>query len=198
MTIAILALQGAFAEHAQMLQSLGIDSLLIRNLEDWQQYIDHNKNNPQGLIIPGGESTAMTRIIRDEGLYEPIRQAILNGLPVFGTCAGLIMLDPQHLNTMDIQVRRNAYGRQLGSFNHLATIADIAETDPFPMTFIRAPYIESVGPEVSILAQVDSHIVAARQGNQLVCAFHPELTSDTRFHHFFVQEMVIGRKKKAC
>jgi 5'-phosphate synthase pdxT subunit len=183
MTIAILALQGAFAEHAQMLEALHIDSVQIRNLEDWDNYIQQNPQH-QGLIIPGGESTAMTRIIRDEGLYEPIRQAILAGMPVLGTCAGLIMLDPQHLNTMDITVRRNAYGRQLGSFNHIADIKGIGKD--FPMTFIRAPYIEAVGPSVELLAEVDGHIVAARQGNQLVCAFHPELTSDTRVHEFFL------------
>lgn len=183
MTIAILALQGAFAEHADTLTQLGVGSVLIRNLADWERYIIDNPDS-QGLIIPGGESTAMTRIIRDEGLYEPIRQAILAGLPVLGTCAGLIMLDPQHLNTMDITVRRNAYGRQLGSFNHVADIKSIGKD--FPMTFIRAPYIETVGPGVEVLAEVDGHIVAARQGNQLVCAFHPELTSDTRVHEFFL------------
>ncbi len=177
MKIAILALQGAFAEHQQMLNRLGIESFLVRNLEDW--------NCPKdGLIIPGGESTAMMKIMNDEGLTLPIRDAILNGLPVFGTCAGLIMLDKEHLATMDITAHRNAYGRQLGSFNHLQDVANIG-TD-IPMTFIRAPYISSAGESVSILATVEGRIVAAQQGAQLACAFHPELTSDTRFHEYFL------------
>lgn len=176
MRIAILALQGAFVEHQQMLSKLGIDSFLVRNLNDWSQPKD-------ALIIPGGESTAMTRIIKDEELYEPVRAAILSGLPVFGTCAGLIMLDGDHLNTMDIKVKRNAYGRQLGSFETTDTFEGIGEV---PMTFIRAPYIESVGEKAKILSVVDNHIVAARQDKQLVCAFHPELTGDTRIHQYFI------------
>lgn len=176
MRIAILALQGAFVEHQQMLSKLGIDSFLVRNLNDWSQPKD-------ALIIPGGESTAMTRIIKDEELYEPVRAAISAGLPVFGTCAGLIMLDGDHLNTMDIKVKRNAYGRQLGSFETTDTFEGIGEV---PMTFIRAPYIESVGEKAKILSVVDNHIVAARQDKQLVCAFHPELTEDTRIHQYFI------------
>lgn len=179
MRVAVLALQGAFAEHQQMLRKLGVESFLVRNLDDWQQSKD-------GLIIPGGESTAMTRIIRDESLFEPIRQAILDGLPVFGTCAGLIMLDGQHLATMDITVKRNAYGRQLGSFRTIAPFLGIGEV---PMTFIRAPYIEQVGEGVEVLAEVDGHIVAARQGRQLVTAFHPELDEDLRIHQLFLSSL---------
>lgn len=188
MNIAILALQGAFAEHQQMLHGLGVDSVLIRNLQDWQEYL--SQSSPQrdmkgaGLIIPGGESTTMTRIIKDEGLYEPIREAILGGLPVFGTCAGLIMLDGEHLGTMDIKVKRNAYGRQLGSFHASEQFADLGVV---PMTFIRAPYIEEVGTKAEVLSVVDGHIVAARQGNQLVTAFHPELDEDTRIHEYFIR-----------
>ena len=189
MTIAILALQGAFAEHQQMLGRLGVDSVQIRKLSDWQEYAAAtNADGGKGaLIIPGGESTAMQKIIRDEELFEPVRKAILQGMPVFGTCAGLIMLDAEHLATMDIKVRRNAYGRQLGSFH---------ATDPFkgigtvPMTFIRAPYIESVGEGVEVLSVVDGNIVAARQGKQLVTAFHPELDDDLRIHQYFLKEMV--------
>lgn len=176
MRIAILALQGAFAEHQQMLQSIGIDSFLVRNIDDWQQEKD-------GLIIPGGESTAMMRIIHDEGLFSPVRDAIVAGLPVFGTCAGLIMLDKEHLDTMDITVKRNAYGRQLGSFH---TVHDMKGIGEIPMTFIRAPYITATGDGVEVLAEVDGHIVAARQGSQIVTAFHPELTDDTRVHELFV------------
>lgn len=180
MRIAILALQGAFAEHEQMLSRLGVESFLVRKLADWDQPKD-------GLIIPGGESTAMMRIIRDLGLYEPVKRDIEAGLPVFGTCAGLIMLDGAHLATMDIKVRRNAYGRQLGSFVTKAEMAHIGETE---MVFIRAPYIEEVGEGVEVLSTVDGHIVAARQGKQLVTAFHPELTDDTSIHQYFVGEVI--------
>ena len=174
--VAVLALQGAFAEHQQMLRRLGIESYLVRNLADWQRPKD-------ALILPGGESTAMMRILRDEGLFDPIREAILGGLPVFGTCAGLILLDRDHLNTMDIRVRRNAYGRQLGSFHAEAEFRGIGSV---PMTFIRAPYIEETGPEVEVLSVVDGHIIAARQGRQLVTAFHPELDDDSRIHQYFL------------
>lgn len=176
MTIAILALQGAFAEHQQMLSLLGVDTFLIRNLADWQRPKD-------ALIIPGGESTAMMRIMHDEALFQPIRQAILDGLPVMGTCAGLILLDDQHLQVMDIRVRRNAYGRQLGSHQVTAPVTGLG---PVPMVFIRAPYIEAVGPDVEVLATVDGHMVAARQRHMLVTAFHPELTDDTRLHQLFL------------
>ena len=186
--IAILALQGAFAEHEQMLQGLGVETVLVRNLEDWNKalHIGRDGGGLCGLVIPGGESTAMMRIMRDEGLFEPIREAILDGLPVFGTCAGLIMLDDGHLGTMDIRVRRNAYGRQLGSFNAVGEFKGVGKV---PMTFIRAPYIESAGDGVEVLSVVDGHIVAARQGNQLVTAFHPELDSDSRIHEYFLSMM---------
>lgn len=188
MKIAVLALQGAFAEHQQMLQKLGADSMLIRNLADWQTYMtDPNTAGRRGLIIPGGESTAMTRIINDEELFLPVKRAIESGLPVFGTCAGLIMLDGNHLGTMDITVLRNAYGRQLGSFHTVAPVQlGDAEPRPLPMTFIRAPYIESVGEGVQVLSVVDGHIVAAQQGKQLVTAFHPELDDDTSIHEHFL------------
>lgn len=179
MRVAILALQGAFVEHEQMLKRLGVETILIR--EHWEE--------ASGLIIPGGESTAMMRIMRDEGLFEPIRQAILEGLPVLGTCAGLIMLDRNHLNVMDIKAKRNAYGRQLGSFNTEEEFQGIGRVS---MTFIRAPYIEEAGPEVEILASVDGKAVAARQKNMLVTAFHPELTEDTRIHEMFLK-MVTSR-----
>lgn len=176
MTIAILALQGAFAEHRQMLAQLGVETFLVRNLSDWQ----HPK---EALIIPGGESTTMMRLVADLGLLGPIKEAIVAGLPVFGTCAGLIMLDDKHLDTMDIVVKRNAYGRQLGSFVAHDTFKGIGVID---MVFIRAPYIEKVGQGVDVLATVDGHIVAARQGCQLVTAFHPELGSDTSVHRYFI------------
>ena len=181
-TIAVLALQGAFIEHEKMLRSIGVDSFEVRQLADWQRPKD-------GLIIPGGESTVQLKLLRDLGLLIPIREAIESGLPVFGTCAGLILLaktvegeDFDRLSTMDIDVRRNAYGRQLGSFS---TEADFRGIGRVPMTFIRAPYINKVYGRAESLATVDGHIVAARQHNQLVTAFHPELNCDTRIHEFF-------------
>ena len=176
--IAILALQGAFAEHEQMLHRLGAETFLVRQLNDW------NNQHKDGLIIPGGESTTQGKLLHDLGLFEPVRQAIADGLPVFGTCAGLILLSPMHLGTMDIDVRRNAYGRQLGSFFTVHPMEEVG-TD-IPMTFIRAPYINNVSGTCKVLAEVDSHIVAARQGKQLVTAFHPELNDDTRVHQYFL------------
>ena len=176
MKIAILALQGAFEEHQQMLHSIGVDTFLVRNLNDWQEEKD-------GLILPGGESTAMMRIMNDEGLFEPLRSAIISGLPVFGTCAGLILLDNLHLNTININAKVNAYGRQLGSFHCLSEFDGLGVV---PMTFIRAPYIAKAGEGVSVLATVNGNIVAARQENQLVTAFHPELDTDTKIHEMFV------------
>ncbi|MCQ2374675.1 MAG: pyridoxal 5'-phosphate synthase glutaminase subunit PdxT [Salinivirgaceae bacterium] len=183
MSIAILALQGAFEEHAQMLQKISVDSVFIRNLADWQAYISATDGN-RALIIPGGESTAMMRIIRDENLFEPIREAIISGLPVFGTCAGMIMLDDLHLNVMDIHAKRNAYGRQLGSFS---TDHEVEGIGRIPMTFIRAPYIESIGPDAKVLSVLDGNIICAQQGKMLVCSFHPELTQDERMHRYFVE-----------
>lgn len=184
MKIAIMALQGAFAEHEQMLRKLGVETFLVRNLSDWQQPKD-------GLVLPGGESTAMLRIMKDEGLFQPVRQAIEEGLPVFGTCAGMILLakavegeERERLATMDITVRRNAYGRQLGSFYTAASVEGLG--DGVPMTFIRAPYITEAGTGVEVLAVVDGNKVAARQGHQLVCSFHPELNDDLRFHQYFL------------
>ncbi len=176
MKIAVLALQGAFAEHEQMLRCLDVDCFQVRSLNDWNQPKD-------GLIIPGGESTAMLRIMRDEGLFEPMQKEILAGLPVFGTCAGLIMLDKEHLGTMDIVVKRNAYGRQLGSFY---TEDEFKGIGKMPMTFIRAPYIEKAGPGVEIKSTVDGNIVAAQQDRLLVTSFHPELNGDTRIHQYFL------------
>ena len=184
MQIAVLALQGAFIEHEHMLSASGVDSFEIRQLRDIQRPFD-------GLIIPGGESTVQGKLLRELGLFDPIRQAISTGLPVFGTCAGLLLLAKEiandsrvHLATMDICAVRNAYGRQLGSFDTQAAFAGIGV---IPMTFIRAPYIGSVWADTQVLAEVDDKIVAARQGNQLATAFHPELTRDLRVHEYFVR-----------
>ena len=186
MKIGILALQGAFVEHEKMLAQLGVESIELRNLEDFQQH----RSELSGLILPGGESTTMGKLLRDQQMLIPIREAILNGLPVFGTCAGLILLAREitsqkesHLATMDIVVERNAYGRQLGSFY---TEAECKGVGKIPMTFIRGPIISSVGEGVEILATVDDQIVAAQEKNMLVTSFHPELTDDVRLHQYFI------------
>ena len=186
MKIGILALQGAFVEHEKVLDKLGVESVELRNLEDFQQH----QSELSGLILPGGESTTMGKLLRDQQMLTPLREAILNGLPVFGTCAGLILLAKQitsqeesHLATMDILVERNAYGRQLGSFY---TEADCKGVGNIPMTFIRGPIIREVGEEVDVLAVVHNQIVAAREKNMLVTSFHPELTTDVRLHQYFI------------
>ena len=177
MRIAILSLQGAFAEHEAMLRQLGAETFEVRKLSDWQQPKD-------GLIIPGGESTTQMKLLRELGMTDVVKDAINEGLPVFGTCAGLIMLSQSHLATMDIEAQRNAYGRQLGSFSTVHEVAEIGKD--IPMTFIRAPFINRVYGKARELATVDGHIVAARQDNQLVTAFHPELTNDLRIHDYFL------------
>ncbi len=190
MRIGVFALQGAFAEHVQMLLSLGVEAFEIHCFSDWEKDKD-------GIILPGGESTTQIKLMHDLGLFEPLRKAINNGLPVFGTCAGMILLaqnttndDREHLATMNISVRRNAYGRQLGSFHTTSSVKYIGEN--IPMTFIRAPYIENVlSADCEVLAEVDGHIVAARQGNQLVTAFHPELDADPRVHQYFLNHLVL-------
>ena len=186
MKIGILALQGAFAEHERVLERLGVKNVELRNLEDFQKY----QKELSGLILPGGESTTMGKLLRDQDMLIPIREAILSGLPVFGTCAGLILLakeitsqDESHLGTMDMVVERNAYGRQLGSFY---TEAECKGVGKIPMTFIRGPIISSVGEDVEILATVDNQIVAAQEKNMLVTSFHPELTDDVSLHQYFI------------
>ena len=182
MRIAVLALQGAFAEHRKMLQTLGVESFEVRQAVDWERPKD-------GLILPGGESTVQSKLLKELHLLDALRQDICNGLPVFGTCAGLILL-AQHvendvrerLGTMHITVRRNAYGRQTGSF----FTEDNFVGQTIPMSFIRAPYISEVENDVEVLATVDGHIVAAQQGCQLVTAFHPELLTDTTVHRYFL------------
>ena len=182
MRIGVLALQGAFIEHEKMLAELGADSFEIRQLRDFTQPMD-------GLIIPGGESTVQGKLLRELELMQPVKQRIEEGLPVYGTCAGLILLakeidggEAPHIAEMDITAKRNAYGRQLGSFS---TRAEFKRLGEIPMTFIRAPYIsENHGAE--ILAEVDGKYVAARQRNMLVTAFHPELTKDLSVHRYFL------------
>ncbi len=186
MKIGILALQGAFSEHAHCLTRLGVEPFFIRNRADMKRSFD-------GLILPGGESTAMAKLLAELRLFEPIESYIQADGPVFGTCAGLILLaktiqndDRVHFATMDIVCRRNAYGRQLGSFSVLGSFH---HQKKIPMVFIRAPYILSVGDSVEVLSEVDHKIVAARQNRQLVTAFHPELTDDLTVHRYFIEQV---------
>ncbi len=184
--IGVLALQGAFIEHEKMLRKIGAEVFEIRQLSNFRRPKD-------GLVIPGGESTTQLKLLRELGLLEPIREEIQRGLPVFGTCAGLILLAKsvagevsRRIASMDMEVCRNAYGRQLGSFTAVAAVEEVGPD--IPMTFIRAPYINKVeGTECKALATVDGHVVAARQGAQLATAFHPELGSDTRVHRYFLK-----------
>ena len=183
MTVGVLALQGAFIEHEQMLSRLGADSFEIRQKKDLNRPMD-------GLIIPGGESTVKGKLLRELDLYDDLKNRIEGGLPVFGTCAGLLLLakriendDRAHFGLMDITAVRNAYGRQLGSF---FTEAEFRGIGTIPMTFIRAPYIASVSGKAEVLAEVDGKIVAAREGNMLVTAFHPELNDDLSVHRYFL------------
>lgn len=183
MVIAILALQGAFIEHEKVLKKLNVDYFEIRKKEDLNKPMD-------GLIIPGGESTTIGKLLFDLDLFDILKNKIINGLPVFGTCAGMILLakkidnqEQTYFATMDIEVIRNAYGRQLGSFY---TLGKFDNMENIKMTFIRAPYVKEVFNDTKILATIDNHIVAVRQNNQLAISFHPELTDEVRVHQYFI------------
>lgn len=186
--IGILALQGAFAEHRIHLETLGADCIELR------QKSDLLKKPLDGIILPGGESTVIGKLLRELDMFNILRDSIKEGLPVFGTCAGLILLAKNIANDansyfglMNISVMRNAYGRQLGSFQ---TIENIEGIGAFPMTFIRAPYIKEALDDVEILAKVEGRIVAARQKNMLVTAFHPELTQNGSVHEYFLNSVI--------
>jgi 5'-phosphate synthase pdxT subunit len=172
--IGVLALQGGFAAHGRMLRELGADVREVRTPAELEGL--------DGLVIPGGESTTMTLGIEREGLAKPLRAF---DRPVFGTCAGLIMLDREHLAMMDIEAERNAFGRQVRSFEADLEIAGL-DGPPLRAVFIRAPWIAGHGADVEVLAEVDGHAVAARQGSMLAVAFHPELGRDTRLHERFL------------
>ena len=178
--IGVLAVQGNFREHAAMLRRLGAGVVEVRKPEQL--------DGLDGLVIPGGESTAFTRLMRLYGLDEAIRD--FRG-PVFGTCAGMIVLDRDHLDLVDVGVRRNAFGRQVASFE--TDLAVRGRDEPLRAVFIRAPWIEEVGPRVEVLAEVDGRPVLAREGRFLVAAFHPELTDDTRLHELFLEMAEEGR-----
>lgn len=184
MKIGVLAVQGAFIEHEKMLETLGAETFEIRQKSDLDQKYD-------GIILPGGESTVMGKLLKELDLFDTLQKQIKDGLPVFGTCAGLILLaekltndDKMHFGTLPVSVKRNAYGRQLGSFYEDMEVKGIGK---IPMTFIRAPYIEEAKEDVDILSVVDGNIVAVKYRNQLGVSFHPELTNDTRMHAYFLK-----------
>ncbi|MBO5261116.1 MAG: pyridoxal 5'-phosphate synthase glutaminase subunit PdxT [Coprococcus sp.] len=186
MRIGVLAVQGAFAEHEQMLDKLGVDYIELRNADDL-------KNSYDAIILPGGESTVQGKLLRDSNMFDTIKSQIENGMPVLATCAGLILLasqleddDTVHLGTLPVTVKRNAYGRQLGSFHTTSELKGIGEV---PMTFIRAPYVAEADSDVEVLSRVDDRIVAVRYGNQFALSFHPELDSDMRIHEAFIKSI---------
>jgi pyridoxal 5'-phosphate synthase pdxT subunit len=176
--VGVLALQGDFEAHSRMLRSLGAEPRIVRSPKDLLAL--------DGLVIPGGESTTMTLGIEREGLAEPLRDLVRSGTPVLGTCAGMIMLDRDHLDLLDITARRNAFGRQVRSFE---AELPIRGAGAMRAVFIRAPWVEEVGEAVEVLAEVDGHPVAVRQGNVLAVAFHPELTGDLRLHEWLVDRI---------
>ena len=184
MKVAVLAVQGAFEEHIRVMNRLGIECIELRQKADLSRAFD-------GLILPGGESTVQGKLLRELDLLDPLKVRIMDDLPVLATCAGLILLarnisndDSRHLQTLPVTVKRNAYGRQLGSFFAENEIAGIGR---FPMKFIRAPYIEQAEKDVEILAKADTHIVAVKYRKQLAMSFHPELCGDTRVHEAFLR-----------
>ena len=178
--VGVLALQGDFAAHTRVLTGLGAEVREVRVPADLEGL--------DGLVLPGGESTTMSLGIEREGLAEPLRELGRAGTPVLGTCAGMIMLDREHLGLADYTCRRNAFGRQVRSFEADLDIPGI-EGDPVRAVFIRAPWIEDHGDDVEILAAVEGHPVAARQGNLLVISFHPEIAGETRVHELFLKSL---------
>ena len=193
----VLALQGAFREHGQALRDVGLEPVEVRRPSDLEGL--------RGLVIPGGESTTMSKLMAAYGLEQPIRELHEKGAPVFGTCAGMILIareavdglpDQRTLGLIDITVRRNAFGRQVASFE--ADLRLSGDPDPLPGVFIRAPWIESAGAGVDVLASHAGHGVAARQGRVLVTAFHPELTADRRLHRQFASMVASSQEAEAA
>ena len=185
MKIGVLALQGAFLEHRLMIERLGETAIEIRQKKDL--------NGLDGIILPGGESTVQGKLLKELDMFDSVKDMISDGLPTMGTCAGMILLSAEieskeapHLGTLPVRVRRNAYDRQLGSFE---TTGNMGTLNDLPMVFIRAPFITEVSDEVSVLSKVDGNIVAVEYQNQLAMSFHPELTADTRVHEYFLQKV---------
>lgn len=193
MVIAVLALQGAFVEHEEMFAKLGVTCIELRKKEDLAQSYD-------GIVLPGGESTVQGKLLRELDMFDTLKKQIQEGMPVFATCAGLILLaenvdndNREYFRTLPVTLKRNAYGRQLGSFFTEKEFKDIGIV---PMTFIRAPYIKNVSANVEILAMEKNHIVAVRYRNQLAMSFHPELDEDERIHRYFI-DMIVSQRKHA-
>jgi pyridoxal 5'-phosphate synthase pdxT subunit len=180
--VGVLALQGDFEAHSEMLRAVGAEPRIVRTPKDLEGL--------DGLVMPGGESTTMTLGIEREGLAEPLKALVRSGAPVLGTCAGMIMLDREHLGVLDVRARRNAFGRQVSSFEADVQVGGPGgRIDAMRAVFIRAPWIDEVGEGVEVLAEVDGHPVAVRQGNVLAVAFHPELTGDGRLHAWLVDRI---------
>jgi 5'-phosphate synthase pdxT subunit len=184
LSVGVLALQGAFREHVTALARLGVAAREVRQLKDL--------DGLDAIVLPGGESTVMGKLLQDWQMLEPLRRRILDGMPVYGSCAGLILLskdiedsEQPRLGVLDATVRRNAFGRQVDSFETDLTLPDLG-TEPVHAVFIRAPVITRVGPKVQVLAQVRDQAVAVRQNNVLATSFHPELTADSRLHKYFL------------
>jgi 5'-phosphate synthase pdxT subunit len=178
--IGVLAIQGDFEAHARALREVGAEPRIVRTPDDLEGL--------DGLVIPGGESTTMTLGIEREGLAEPLRELARSGRPVLGTCAGLIMLDREHLGLLDVTARRNAFGRQLHSFE---SDLELDGLGPVRAVFIRAPWVDEHAGEVEVLAEVDGHPVAVRQGNILAVAFHPELTDERSLHRWLLDRAAV-------
>jgi 5'-phosphate synthase pdxT subunit len=185
MRIGVLSIQGGVTEHIKHLKALGVETVEVKFSSDLE-YLD-------GLILPGGESTAISKILKERNMLNILRNKILSGLPVWGTCAGMILLSKElydssvsNIGVMDIKVKRNAYGRQIDSFETHDVILDISDS-PIPLVFIRAPYIVDVGDTVEILLEINGNIVAAKQNNMLATSFHPELTNNLEFHKYFLK-----------
>lgn len=192
-TVGVLGIQGAVIEHLEKLRLIPtVEVITVKTL--------HELSKVQGIIIPGGESTAIGKLLKEFSLIEPLKQRIEQGLPVWGTCAGMILLAKEistestgHLEVMNIAVKRNAYGSQLNSFSTTKIIEEISE-NPIPLVFIRAPYVERFWGGVKIIAEVEGNVVACRENNMLATSFHPELTEDLSFHRYFVERMILGKE----
>jgi 5'-phosphate synthase pdxT subunit len=188
-TIGVLALQGDFEAHAGVLTALGVDVRVVRTPDDLEGL--------DGLVLPGGESTTMTLGLEREGLAGPLRDLVASGTPTLATCAGMIVLDRDHLDVLDLTARRNAFGRQVRSFEADLRLSGIAGGQ-LRAVFIRAPWVEEHGSEVEVLAELDGHPVAILQGNVLAVAFHPELTPDDRLHRWLVDAVAARTVKEAA
>lgn len=192
MKIGVLALQGAFREHERIFSELGAQTVLVKQ--------QHDLEGLDGIVIPGGESTSIGRLLREYNLIDPIRNMVNSGLPVMGTCAGMIVMAKNiagetepHLGIMDVEVNRNSFGRQKDSFETDLNIPVIGD-EPFPAVFIRAPHIANVGEGCEVLCKYEDRIVAVREGNLLALSFHPELTNDHRLHKYFVDMIDKGKQ----